>query len=70
MGMENELMPLKMVCGEEIDEPRENGVILACDGCRMRCTLAMHGHISQEEAEQMPCILNDGCLDVDWRLVE
>ena len=68
--MENEMMPLKMMCGETDMESRENGTILSCDGCRMRCTLAMHGHIDQNDASAMPCILNDGCLDVDWRLVE
>lgn len=68
--MENEMMPLKMMCGEEELATREDNTILSCDGCRMRCTLAMHGHLDQSEASAMPCILNDGCLDVDWKVVE
>lgn len=63
-------MPLKMMCGEEEFTTREDSTILFCDGCRMRCTLAMHGSLDQSEASALPCILNDGCLDVDWRLVE
>lgn len=68
--MENDMMPLKMMCGEEEFTTREDSTILFCDGCRMRCTLAMHGSLDQSEASALPCILNDGCLDVDWRLVE
>ena len=64
------MMPLKMICGEEEFTAREDSTILFCDGCRMRCTLAMHGSLDQSEASALPCILNDGCLDVDWRLVE
>lgn len=69
--MSNDMMPLSMICGEEeFCAPQTDLMALSCEGCRMRCILMMQGEITPEEASALPCILNAGCLDVDWKAVD
>lgn len=70
--MNHDMMPLSMMCGEEPDlcAPSEGLLALSCEGCRMKCILMMQGEITPDEASALPCILNAGCLDVEWKVLD
>lgn len=64
----NDMMPLQMVCGEEVQDVGKIVPLtrLSCDNCRMRCRLTVRD--PGIDPTGVTCILYGG--NAEWRLTE